>query len=335
MAESYQALSREERLEALRVAATASGRPVYLLEKDIWVVWALNGLFASPLGEHLVFKGGTSLSKGYDIIKRFSEDIDLTYDVRELIPDLAKGDSPIPATNSQADKWTKAVRGKLAAWVRNVALPVLEKHAKTTGVDVKLRVDGDKIHAAYDPLAEGTAYVAPRVTMEFGARSTGEPAERRPITCDAAEHLPDLALPTATARIMLPKRTFWEKATAIHVFCAGGFEGDRISRHWHDLVRLDDSGFAQAAFDDTDLAKEVAGWKTRFFRAKDRAGNPIDYVAAVSGKLQLVPDEQGIKELEADYKKMVDAGLLLGDAEPFADLIKRCADLQERANKRE
>jgi hypothetical protein len=121
MAESYLALLREERLEALSVAATASGRPVYLLEKDIWVVWALDGLFASPLGEHLVFKGGTSLSKGYDIIKRFSEDIDLTYDVRQLIPDLAKGDPPIPATNSQADKWTKAVREKLVVWVRGDA----------------------------------------------------------------------------------------------------------------------------------------------------------------------------------------------------------------------
>lgn len=150
MPEPYLALSREEQFEALSVAATASGRPVYLLEKDLWVVWTLEGLFASPLGEHLVFKGGTSLSKGYDILKRFSEDIDLTYDVRKLIPELAKDDPPIPATNSQADKWTKAVRDKLATWVRNEALPVLERHAKATGVDVTFSVDKDKIHVAYD-----------------------------------------------------------------------------------------------------------------------------------------------------------------------------------------
>lgn len=335
MAEAYLALSRNERLEALSVAATASGRPIYLLEKDIWVVWALSALFTSPLGEHLVFKGGTSLSKGHDIIKRFSEDIDLTYDVRQLIPDLAKGDPPIPATNSQADKWTKAIRERLAAWIKDEALPVLKKHAELTGVDVSLSARGDKLHADYHPLAEDTGYVAPRVTLEFGARSTGDPAEARPVACDAAPHLPDLILPTATPKIMLPKRTFWEKATAIHVFCANGFEGDRISRHWHDLVRLDDAGFAQAAFDDKALAKEVADWKARFFRAKDGEGNLIDYAAAVAGKLQLVPDEDGIKELEADYKKMADAGILLGDAEPFADLMKRCADLQTRANKRE
>jgi len=77
MAESFMSLSPSERLEALGVAATAAGRPIHLLEKDIWVVWALQGLFESKIGEHLVFKGGRSLSKGYDIMERFSGDIDL------------------------------------------------------------------------------------------------------------------------------------------------------------------------------------------------------------------------------------------------------------------
>src|ERR1700723_2410437 len=113
MVESFLTLARSEQLEALGVAATASGRPVYLLEKDIWVVWALQGLFESQVGEHLVFKGGTSLSKGYDIIERFSEDVDLTYDVRQLIPELAKGEKPLPVSNSQAKRWTKLVDERL------------------------------------------------------------------------------------------------------------------------------------------------------------------------------------------------------------------------------
>ena len=75
MAENYLTMSREDRLEALGVAATASGRPVHLLEKDIWVVWAIDGLFLSEFGKHLVFKGGTSLSKAYNVIRRFSEDV--------------------------------------------------------------------------------------------------------------------------------------------------------------------------------------------------------------------------------------------------------------------
>ena len=276
-------------------------------------------------------RGGTSLSKGYDIIERFSEDIDITYDVRELLPELAK-EHPIPATRSQADKWSDAIKKRLPAWVRDEVLPILQAHAKVTGVDVTITAGGDKIYIDYAPLAKGSGYVAPRVTIEFGARSTGEPAETRAVSCDAAEHLPDLEFPTAQPKVMLPKRTFWEKATAAHAYCANGDVGDRHSRHWHDLVRLDEAGYAKEALADRALAKEIAEFKSRFFRGKDRAGNQIDYGAAVAGKLQLVPDAEVMKVLEADYKKMADEGILLGEAMPFAELVKRCAELQRRAN---
>ena len=332
MAENYLTLSPEDRLEALGVATTKSARPVHLLEKDIWVVWALDGLFSSEFGKHLVFKGGTSLSKAYAIIGRFSEDIDVTYDVRELIPELVGDNAPIPRSNSQAKKWRDAIDKKLAAWVKEKALPVINKHVEATGVDVTVTAEGTNIYIDYDPLAKGKGYVAPRVTIEFGARSTGEPCEERPIACDAAPHLPDLEFPTAKPKAMLPKRTFWEKATAIHVYCRGDTQDDRYARHWHDLVRLDDAGFAQAAFDDRPLANEVAEFKGKFFRARDSNGNQIDYAAAVSGGPQLVPDAEALKTLEADYKKMADDGILLDDAEPFADLIERCADLEKWAN---
>ena len=332
MAEPYLALSPADRLDALGVAATASGRAVHLLEKDIWVVWALQGLFQSKLGAHLVFKGGTSLSKGYDIIQRFSEDVDLTYDVRQIIPELAKGNPPLPNSNSQAKKWTKAVNERLTVWLKDVALPVLQEHAKATGTDVKFRVEGHIIYVDYVQLTKGSDYVPPWIKLEFGARSTGEPQETREIVCDASPHLPDLSFPTASPRIMLPKRTFLEKATAVHVFCAQGIEGDRISRHWHDLVRLDEKGFAQAALDDKALSKEVADWKSKLYREKDREGKYIDYHAAVSGHLQLVPDAAMREDLKADYQKMVDAGLLLGEATSFDELMKGCEALQERAN---
>jgi hypothetical protein len=332
MAEDYLTLSRDDRLEALGVAATQSGRPVHLLEKDIWVVWAIDGLFSAEFGKHLVFKGGTSLSKAYGIIARFSEDIDVTYDVRELIPKLAGDGTSIPKTNSQAQKWRAAIDEKLPSWVRDKALAAINKHVEATGVDVKVTAEGTNIYIDYDPLAKGKGYVPPRVKIEFGARSTGEPCEERPITCDAAEYLPDLEFPAAKPQVMLPKRTFWEKATAVHVFCKQDTQGDRLSRHWHDLVRLDDAGYAQEAFEDRALANEVAEFKRKFFREKDSKGDPIDCVAAVSGALQLVPDAEALKALEADYKKMADDGILLEDAEPFADLIKRCADLERRAN---
>ena len=98
MGESFLRLSPEKQLRELVSASKAMGRPISILEKDVWIVWALAVLFASPFGAHLVFKGGTSLSKAYRAILRFSEDIDITYDIRKFIPDLAgDGDGePLP-----------------------------------------------------------------------------------------------------------------------------------------------------------------------------------------------------------------------------------------------
>jgi len=108
----------------------------------------------------------------------------------------------------------------------------------------------------YEPVTHGTGYAVPTVQLEFGARSIGEPSETRKIGCDAHAQLPGLAFPAATVRAMRPERTFWEKATAIHVYCAQGeFRGaDRFARHWHDISRLDDAGYVDRAVADRNLA---------------------------------------------------------------------------------
>jgi predicted nucleotidyltransferase component of viral defense system len=112
-------LPREDQREALLVAAERSGRPLHHLEKDVWVVWALRHLFTGPHAQHLVFKGGTSLSKAYGVIRRFSEDVDLTYDIRAIAPDLIdKAESRWPTSRSQEKKWSKAIRQRLAAGPR-------------------------------------------------------------------------------------------------------------------------------------------------------------------------------------------------------------------------
>src|SRR6185503_13075331 len=109
MAELFLKLPRKERGDALGVAASASGRPTHLLEKDVWVVWALRTVFTASFGAHLVFKGGTSLSKAYGAIKRFSEDVDLTYDIRTIAPDLVGENNAeaLPPSKSQEKKWSK------------------------------------------------------------------------------------------------------------------------------------------------------------------------------------------------------------------------------------
>ncbi|MFT7774036.1 nucleotidyl transferase AbiEii/AbiGii toxin family protein [Roseateles sp.] len=113
MAESYFSLSDTDRAEVLEVGRERTGRPAHLLEKDIWVVWTLGTLFGSPVSTDLTFKGGASLSKAYRIIDRFSEDLDLTYEIRKLIADLTGGEEFLPSDRSQIREWKKAVRDRL------------------------------------------------------------------------------------------------------------------------------------------------------------------------------------------------------------------------------
>jgi hypothetical protein len=334
MADPFLHLPIEDRGEALGVAADRSGRPAHLLEKDVWVVWALATLYGSALGEHLVFKGGTSLSKAYQVIRRFSEDVDLTYDIRAIAPDLVgENGEGLPKTRSEEKRWSSEVRKRLPEWVEGSVQPTIAEAIAAEALAATIRVEGEKLFIDYEAATAGSGYVAPSVMLEFGARSTGEPASLRDIACDAAGLIEGVTFPTARPRVMHAERTFWEKATAIHVFCLQErLRGDRFARHWHDVARLDEVGFAASAFADRDLANSVARHKTMFFAEKAFDRSAIDYAAVVNGGLQLVPAGDGAKVLEADYARMVEDGLLLEDAESFVDLMERCADIAARAN---
>jgi hypothetical protein len=127
-------LSPDERREALGVAAASSGRPMHLLDKDVWVVWVLEVLFQAPFATHLVFKGGSSLSKAYQIIRRFSEDVDLTYDIRVLAPDLVGGDAePLPLNRSQEKRWTKEIRTRLLLSINDQVVPLNSEQRHESG----------------------------------------------------------------------------------------------------------------------------------------------------------------------------------------------------------
>jgi hypothetical protein len=169
--------------------------------------------------------------------------------------------------------------------------------------------------------------------LEFGARSTGEPASPRDIVCDAAAVIDGVEFPTARPRVMHAERTFWEKATAIHVFCVQArLRGDRFSRHWHDVSRLDQTGIGAAAIKDRALAAAVARHKSMFFGEKAADGTWVDYGVAKSGQLQLVPSGDARGALAEDYRRMVEDGLLAATPEPFDTLMDRCADIARRAN---
>jgi len=143
MAEQFMRLSAGDRQEALAVAA-AAGRPIHLLEKDVWVVWSLEILFGTSFAEHLVFKGGTTLSKAYGVIRRFSEDVDITYDIRALAPDLAGTvDEPLPPNRSQEKRWTKEIRERLPVWIVNQILPTMERALRDQNLPARATAKGE------------------------------------------------------------------------------------------------------------------------------------------------------------------------------------------------
>ena len=331
----YQSLSLDDRREALEVASARTGRRVQLLEKDVLVVATLEALFGGPSGGCLTFKGGTSLSKAYNAINRFSEDLDITYDIRRIANDFTGIDAPdaLPASRSQGNKWTSGIRRRLAEWVENCASGAVESKLKESGQSVQVRSAGANMFVEYDPLFGGYDYVRPHVLVEFGARATGEPRKEFRLECDAAQVLPEVGFPTARAWVMAAERTFWEKATAMHVHCLQDRDrGERFSRHWYDLFRLDVAGVADGAIIDRALAESVAAHKSTFFRERDASGDWIDYLAAVRGGLELVPGGSTHDALAEDYERMLD-DVMLFDGESFDEVMAGCAAIEDKANR--
>ena len=182
----FHSLNDKERLDILGVAAKDSKIQAYLIEKDIWVVQTLSALFAAPFGRDLTFKGGTSLSKAYKAIDRFSEDIDITYDIRAIAPGKAlHSDANPPAmSRNEAQRLKDEISELLACWVNEVARQAVDDGLSKAGVAAQLEVDKGCIDVVYEPLfSSGGDFVKRRVKVEFGARSTGEPHKDVQIHC--------------------------------------------------------------------------------------------------------------------------------------------------------
>ena len=339
MSELWFELSAADKADALEVAAAQTGRPAHLLEKDIWVVWTLAAIYNSQMGDTLTFKGGTSLSKVYKVIDRFSEDIDLTYDIRELVPDLLREGNPIPATASQEKKITREVRNRLPDWIEHTVRPVIEQALDASGLQAELRLtskDSDKLTVSYPAINTGTGYAEANIQLEFGARATGEPHQKHHVFCDIAPLIGEVKFPSAHPLVMSAERTFWEKVTAAHVYCLQGrLRGHRYSRHWYDLSALAKTSHFNSALNDQALAEQVVKHKSIFFSEKDSNGATIDYFQAISSEIRLIPDGPSLNALEKDYTAMLEDGLLGIEQPTFDEVLTNCKVIQDTIKDRE
>lgn len=326
---------------------TGAGRGVAdtIIEKDFWVCWTLRRLFGLPEGAtaSLVFKGGTSLSKAFDAIRRFSEDIDLSFDRAELGYTGDRDPEKEGISRKQAARLIDDLVGDVERHIAEKLLPALrsaivEQLGEPADGKWSLEIDpGDpQTVNFYYPTAlpaaeyEGMAYITPRVKLELGARGDPWPTEAKVIRPYAADDFPDFfEEPDTSVTVLSARRTFWEKATALHAEAHRPAESPTpqyFSRHYYDLAMLLDTDEGHAAATDFDLLAQVAKHKATFFRS-----GWASYDTARPGTLRLMPDEARIKDLRADYRAMAP---MMFDERPlsFDDILAKIAAIQETIN---
>lgn len=339
-------LPRSDRAALFGETGAARGVANTIIEKDFWVCWTLKRLFGLPgnAAASLVFKGGTSLSKAFGIIRRFSEDIDLSFDRTDLGYTGERDPEKEGISRKKAGQLIDELVGDVEKHIADKLLPALrlaiEQQLGTAQKDEwSLSIDADDpqtLNFHYPPALpaaqyQGMAYITPRVKLELGARGDPWPAEQRVIRSYAAEDFPDFFEESeATVTVLSARRTFWEKATALHAEANRPAESatpQYFSRHYYDLAMLLDSDEGRAAAGDIDLLATVAKHKATFFRS-----SWASYDTARPGTLRLIPSEGRIKDLKVDYRAM--APMMFDEDPPvFDDILSAIEKFQETVNK--
>jgi hypothetical protein len=301
-----------ERAAYVNETAARLNVPAWMVEKDFWVCWLLGRLFTlDAFKGHLVFKGGTSLSKVFGIIHRFSEDIDLSISPALLGIDeswLEESDTKTQRGKRMEkleDLCIQAVRERYAllleASIREELGPPAKLWKLITSVDAVTH--SPVVLFEYPHAAIYKSYVPPAVKIEFGSLTDQQPTGEHPVRPMIAKQFPDaLTLKEVVVVAMEAERTFWEKATILHDAClrpAAKPFNERSSRHYYDTVLLAETAAGARALARPGLLARVTRFKNLFF-----ASSWSDYASAKPGSFRLVPPEARRAEVEPDYAEM-------------------------------
>lgn len=332
--------------DVLTIHAVETGRitglPDTIVEKDYWVVWLLDLLFSGPYADQLTFKGGTSLSKAYQIIDRFSEDVDMTID-RGLIDLNPEKSLEAPDLGSaQRNKRGKAfdssvedfIRGEFAPWLDAEIQKRLSGRAGDTAPALRFD-EKDPLNLYFDyprrPGNHDNAYIAPFVRLELGARGDRAPQSQHIIQSYIEGEFPKLFKDkeTVNVNVLAIERTFWEKLTILHAVCCRPHDKlppGRYSRHYYDVYLLaQDADLVARILADTDLlAAVIKNSRAYFYDSSDW------YSTAKRGSFRLIPSEEQQKSLARDYISMQD--MIFGGTPDFSEIITALKQLEEKIN---
>lgn len=338
--DAFLRLPPQERRLACQQVEARMGLQSVSVEKDFWVCWTLRELFALPgLGGHLTFKGGTSLSKAWKLIERFSEDIDIIVDKEGL------GFGGTAAPDKAPSKKQRKVRLEslmeaCRQWVQQQLQPAFAARVRATLGEMgwRLEVDPDledgqcllfHYPSAFAP--ESAGYVRPVVKIELGARSDDWPHTQRSIQPYVAEQFPAL-VPGAEFRlqVLTAERTFWEKACLLHEETFRPADKPRklrMARHYYDLWCLLTAGVGQRALDETALFQRVAEHREIFFRYAW-----VDYRTHHPGTFRLVPPPHHLANWRADYQAML-GPMFFGKVPSFDEILQAVGEFEQQFNR--
>ncbi len=332
----------EERAELFRSSAATlrPARSPAIIEKDFWVCWTLHRIYdVLAYQSQVIFKGGTSLSKAYNAIDRFSEDVDLSIDRQHLGFTDDRDPQADGISKNEGRRRIKALVVACKDMVGNQLLP--ELHADfasvigTKGWSIALDpTDPQTIVFDYPQSERGTQIseaIRPAIRLEIGARSDNWPVEDREIRPYAAEAFPDTFEETeyCIAHVLDARRTFWEKITLLHAEFhrpVGSAAIGGLSRHYYDVYQLSEQEIGLQAMDRIDLLERVATHKQLFF-----ASAWAHYETAIPGRLHLVPPDRRMPALQSDYARMRE--MIFGDAPTWQEIMRGLRALQDRINR--
>ncbi|WP_330221559.1 nucleotidyl transferase AbiEii/AbiGii toxin family protein [Acinetobacter ursingii] len=303
----------------------------------------LKQLFEMPNKLEMAFKGGTSLSKVFNIIDRFSEDIDITLDYRQFDVvkqlNLAEGQTaPEHLGSAQRRRVDAALKAEVKSYANDVVAPFLKAQAaalpRAELFEIEVSEDGETIKFTFPPVLnkDSKNYMLEYVLIEFGGRNIINPNEVhyiQPFLASENAYRDVLEFPSSMVMVLAPQRTFWEKATLIHVECHRGVResAKRLSRHWFDLMALSNHAIGQGAISDVTLLNDVVALKKIFFNA-----SYANYEKCLVGDFVLVPDQQGLDQLKLDFTNMMDFNFINDRTVSFDQIIQSAHDTQALIN---
>ena len=324
-------LQEKDLQDLFQNTASSMGIHSAVVEKDFWVCAILDYLFhRSPWKDAIAFKGGTSLSKAYHLIKRFSEDVDLILDWRVL--DYGLNEPWEQRSNTRQDTFNKEANTRTELFLEETFCPSIRADlTKEYGDQARIFIDdtdSQTVVFAY-PRTFSNIAILPTIRLEIGALAAWTPTCFAEIAPYVAEVYPDLFEQKATSILTVaPERTFWEKATILH-HEANRPESSkmppRYARHYYDLYQMSATLVKIRAFEQLDLLQKVVDFKMKFYPR-----SWAQYEKAVPGTLKLIPPSYRFAELEADYVAMQD--MIYGDIPSFKAVIEAIEGLERECN---